>query len=102
MSCPLDAKHSTGMEGNHRRFKYTPEAWALVTTQPETSERIWFRDIRACRRCTPGLYRSTTPPGSTSSDLLQFDLDLPEGQVPQLTMANPVTLHVVDICVDYS
>ena len=25
-----DAKHPTEKEGNHRRFKYTPEAWAVV------------------------------------------------------------------------
>jgi integrase len=25
-----DAKHPTAREGNHRRFKYTPEGWALV------------------------------------------------------------------------
>ena len=33
-----DAKHPTAEDGNHRRFKYTPEAWALVTAQPQTSE----------------------------------------------------------------
>lgn len=42
-----DAKHPTGKEGNHRRFKYTPEAWALVTTQPETSERIFPYDPKS-------------------------------------------------------
>jgi hypothetical protein len=47
----------TGKEGNHRRFKYTPEAWALVTAQPKTSEYIFPYDpksvgaafTRACR-----------------------------------------------------
>ncbi len=36
-----DAKHPTGKGGNHRRFKYTPEAWALVTAQPRTNEYIF-------------------------------------------------------------
>jgi integrase len=36
-----DAKHPTAKDGNHRRFKYTPEAWALVTAQPQTSEFIF-------------------------------------------------------------
>jgi integrase len=36
-----DAKHPTGKDGNHRRFKYTPEAWALVTAQPRTREHIF-------------------------------------------------------------
>jgi integrase len=52
-----DAKHPTGKEGNHRRFKYTPEAWAIVSAQPKTSERIFPYDpksvgaafTRACR-----------------------------------------------------
>jgi integrase len=52
-----DAKHPTGKDGNHRRFKYTPEAWALVQAQPETAERIFPYDpksigaafTRACR-----------------------------------------------------
>ncbi len=42
-----DAKHPTGKEGNHRRFKYTPEAWALVSAQPETSERIFPYDAKS-------------------------------------------------------
>jgi len=42
-----DAKHPTGKEGNHRRFKYTPEAWALVSAQPETSERIFPYDPKS-------------------------------------------------------
>lgn len=36
-----DAKHPTEKDGNHRRFKYTPEAWAIVERQPRTSERIF-------------------------------------------------------------
>ena len=52
-----DAKHPTGKDGNHRRFKYTPEAWALVEAQPKTAERIFPYDpnsigaafTRACR-----------------------------------------------------
>ncbi|HEU5134351.1 MAG TPA: tyrosine-type recombinase/integrase [Steroidobacteraceae bacterium] len=42
-----DAKHPTGKEGNHRRFKYTPEAWTLVSAQPETSERIFPYDPKS-------------------------------------------------------
>jgi integrase len=36
-----DAKHPTGKDGNHRRFKYTPEAWALAGAQPKTCEYIF-------------------------------------------------------------
>jgi integrase len=42
-----DAKHPTGKDGNHRRFKYTPEAWALVSAQPETSDRIFPYDAKS-------------------------------------------------------
>jgi integrase len=52
-----DAKHPTGKEGNHRRFKYTPEGWAFAMAQPRTSEYIFPYDpksigtafTRACR-----------------------------------------------------
>ena len=36
-----DAKHPTRKEGNHRRFKYTPEAWEIVQRQPRTEDRIF-------------------------------------------------------------
>jgi integrase len=36
-----DAKHPTHKEGNHRRFKYTPEGWAIVQRQPKNSEYIF-------------------------------------------------------------
>lgn len=36
-----DAKHPTAKEGNHRRFKYTPEAWEIVQRQPVTSDYIF-------------------------------------------------------------
>ncbi len=39
-----DAKHPTKKEGNHRRFKYTPEAWAVVQAQPKDSEYIFPYD----------------------------------------------------------
>jgi integrase len=39
-----DAKHPTKKEGNHRRFKYTPEAWAVVQAQPRSSEYIFPYD----------------------------------------------------------
>lgn len=52
-----DAKHPTGKDGNHRRFKYTPEGWAIVSAQPKTSEYVFPYDpksvgaafTRACR-----------------------------------------------------
>jgi integrase len=36
-----DAKHPTSRDGNHRRFKYTPEAWAIIENQPRASARIF-------------------------------------------------------------
>ena len=42
-----DAKHPTGKDGNHRRFKYTAEAWALVTAQPRTNEYIFPYDPKS-------------------------------------------------------
>lgn len=36
-----DAKHPTAKEGNHKPFKFTPEAWALVETQPKTGDFIF-------------------------------------------------------------
>jgi integrase len=42
-----DAKHPTAKDGNHRRFKYTPEAWALVTAQSQTSEYIFPYDPKS-------------------------------------------------------
>jgi integrase len=32
-----DARHPTGKDGNHRRCKYTAEAWAVVARPPRTS-----------------------------------------------------------------
>lgn len=36
-----DAKHPREKEGNHRRFKYTPEAWEIVQRQARTSPYIF-------------------------------------------------------------
>ena len=36
-----DAKHPRDEDGNHRRFKCTPEAWAIIQRQPRTSEYIF-------------------------------------------------------------
>lgn len=36
-----DAKHPREKEGNHKRFKYTPEAWEIVQRQPQTSEYVF-------------------------------------------------------------
>jgi len=42
-----DAKHPTSKDGNHRRFKYTPEAWAIVESQPRTSARVFPCDPKS-------------------------------------------------------
>jgi len=42
-----DAKHPTAKNGNHRRFKYTPEAWALATAQLQASEYIFPYDPKS-------------------------------------------------------
>jgi len=42
-----DAKHPTAKEGNHRRFKYTPEAWAVVKAQPKGSAYIFPYEPRS-------------------------------------------------------
>ena len=42
-----DAKHPTDKDGNHRRFKYTPEAWAIVRAQPQTGECIFPYDPKS-------------------------------------------------------
>jgi hypothetical protein len=39
-----DAKHPRHKEGNHRRFKFTAEAWAIIHRQPKTSECIFPYD----------------------------------------------------------
>jgi integrase len=36
-----DAKHPRYKEGNHRRFKFTAEAWEIMERQPKTSEYIF-------------------------------------------------------------
>jgi integrase len=36
-----DAKHPRAKIGNHRQFKFTPEAWGIVQSQPRTSECIF-------------------------------------------------------------
>jgi len=42
-----DAKHPTSKDGNHRRFKYTPEAWAIVESQPRASAHIFPYDPKS-------------------------------------------------------
>ncbi len=42
-----DAKHPRHKEGNHRRFKFTPEAWAIVERQPRTAEYIFPFDAQS-------------------------------------------------------
>jgi hypothetical protein len=36
-----DAKHPRGKDGNHRRFRMTPEAWAIIRRQQRTSQCIF-------------------------------------------------------------
>jgi integrase len=36
-----DAKHPESKDGNHRRFRYTQEAWDIVQRQPRTDARIF-------------------------------------------------------------
>jgi integrase len=42
-----DAKHPTSRDGNHRRFKYTPEAWLIVQNQSRASACIFPHDPRS-------------------------------------------------------
>jgi integrase len=42
-----DLKHPRKKEGNHRRFKYTAEAWEIVQRQPKTSHYIFPYDPRS-------------------------------------------------------
>jgi integrase len=42
-----DAKHPTAKEGNHRRFKYTPEGWALLQAQPRGGAYIFPYEPRS-------------------------------------------------------
>jgi len=42
-----DAKHPRDKDGNHRKFKYTPEAWAIVERQPKGSEYIFPYDAKS-------------------------------------------------------
>ncbi len=54
-----DAKHPTAKEGNHRRFRYTREAWEIAQRQPKNSpdgrifpynaKSVCTRFTRACR-----------------------------------------------------
>jgi len=42
-----DAKHPMSKDGNHRRFKYTPEAWAIAENQPRASAYIFPYDPKS-------------------------------------------------------
>jgi len=42
-----DAKHPRQKDGNHRRFKYTSEAWEIIECQPKTSEYIFPWDPKS-------------------------------------------------------
>jgi integrase len=42
-----DAKHPTAKEGNHRRFKYTPEAWVIAERQVNDSEFVFPYDPKS-------------------------------------------------------
>jgi integrase len=42
-----DAKHPRHKEGNHRRFKFTAEAWQIIERQPKTGEYIFPWDPKS-------------------------------------------------------
>jgi integrase len=42
-----DAKHPRSKEGNHKRFKYTPEAWEIAHRQPQDSDYIFPYDPKS-------------------------------------------------------
>lgn len=42
-----DAKHPTEREGNHKRFKYTTEAWGIAGRQPRTGKYIFPYDPKS-------------------------------------------------------
>jgi integrase len=42
-----DAKHPRHKDGNHRRFKYTPEGWAIIDRQPRTSTYVFPYDAKS-------------------------------------------------------
>ena len=42
-----DAKHPTAKEGNHKRFKFTPEGWEALERQPKTNECFFPYDTKS-------------------------------------------------------
>jgi integrase len=53
-----DAKHPRHKDGNHRRFKYTAEAWQIVEAQPRSGPHIFPYDPKSVgaaftRACKP-------------------------------------------------
>lgn len=42
-----DLKHPRSKEGNHRRFKYTREAWEIVQRQPRSAQEIFPYNSRS-------------------------------------------------------
>lgn len=59
-----DAKHPKNKEGNHRRFKYAPEAWAIVKRQPADADLVFPYNPRSVgaaftRACQNELKRYT-------------------------------------------
>ena len=42
-----DAKHPRHKDGNHQRFKYTPQAWDIVEQQPRRSDYIFPYDPKS-------------------------------------------------------
>jgi len=57
-----DAKHPTAREGNHRRFKYTAEAWDIVEKQCRTGEYIFPYDRQKLRRARPTAHEGVQSP----------------------------------------
>ncbi len=42
-----DAKHPTAKEGNHKRFKFTPEGWSVLERQPKSSDYFFPYDPKS-------------------------------------------------------
>lgn len=87
-----DAKHPRAKKGNHRRFKYTKAAWAIVDRQPRTSEFVFPYNPksigaawqRACRITGVEDLRFHDLRHEATSRLFEAGYDIPE--VAQFTL----------------
>ena len=108
-----DAKHPTAKEGNHKRFKYTADAWKIVQRQPRTREYIFPYDpksigaafTRACRVLGIADLRFHDLRHETTSRLFergyqihevaQFTLHESWNELKRYTNLRPETLHAL-------